>query len=52
MKDSEFLQFIHDRLMNVHGENELIDYMHRMRELIEKVKVLESAAKAIKQFDR
>jgi hypothetical protein len=36
MKDSEFLQWIHDRLHFVHGENELYDYMWRLREIIKK----------------
>jgi hypothetical protein len=34
MKDKEFLQWIHDRLKNVHKENEDYDYMHRLRKII------------------
>jgi hypothetical protein len=37
MKDSEFLQWIYDRLINVHKENELYDYMYRLREIISKL---------------
>ena len=35
MKDKEFLQWIHDRLVEVHGENKDYDYMHRLRRIIE-----------------
>lgn len=38
MKDSQFLQWIHDRLKNVHGEDEHYDYMHRLRDVIENAK--------------
>jgi len=34
MNDKEFLQWIHDRLENVHGENALVDYMHKLRAII------------------
>lgn len=34
MNDAEFLQWIHDRLVNVHKENELCDYMYRLRKII------------------
>jgi hypothetical protein len=39
--DSEILQFIHDRMVNVHGENPLYDYMHEFRRIIERVKSIE-----------
>lgn len=32
--DSEHLQWLHDRLVNVYGENENFDYMHRLRKII------------------
>ena len=35
MKDREFLIWIHERLEHVHGENRLIDYMHKLRAIIE-----------------
>ncbi len=35
MKDKEFLQWIHDRLQQVHDENENVDYMHKLRAVIE-----------------
>ena len=34
MTDKEFLQWLYDRLVNVYGENELFDYMHRLRAII------------------
>ena len=34
MRDKEFLQWIHDRLEHVHGENPLYDYMHKLRAII------------------
>jgi len=35
MDNSEHLQWIHDRLVHQHGENENYDYMIRLREIIE-----------------
>ncbi len=34
MKDRDFLMWIHERLVNVHGENERYDYMHKLRSVI------------------
>lgn len=34
MKDRNFLMWIHERLVNVHGENERYDYMHKLRSII------------------
>ena len=34
MKDSEHLQWIHDRLVNLYDENPNYDYMVRFREII------------------
>jgi len=34
MKDRIFLTWIHGRLENVHGENPLTDYMHKLRAII------------------
>ncbi len=33
-RDSEHLQWLHDRLINVHGEKENFDYMIRLRKII------------------
>lgn len=38
MEDGDFLQWIHDRLKNVHKEEENVDYMIRLRNIIELVK--------------
>ena len=38
MKNSEHLQWIFNRLVEVHGENPNYDYMHRFREIINDVK--------------
>lgn len=37
LNDKEFLQWIYDRLLNVHGENKHYDYMHRLRAIIKAV---------------
>lgn len=34
MTDQEFLCWIHARLEIVHGENPLVDYMHKLRGII------------------
>lgn len=34
MSEKEFLQWIYDRLVNAHNENELYDYMHKFKEII------------------
>lgn len=34
--DREVLMFFHERLVHVHGECELTDYMHRLRSIIAK----------------
>lgn len=34
MGDKAFLWWIHERLVHVHGEQELVDYMHRLRAII------------------
>ena len=34
MTDQKFLMWIHERLVQVHGENELMDYMHKLRAII------------------
>lgn len=35
-EDRQHLKWLYERLVNVHGENELYDYMHRFREIIDK----------------
>ena len=35
MTDKDFLQWIHDRLEHVHGENPRLDYMEKLRCVIE-----------------
>ncbi len=40
-RDSEFLTFIADRLVNVHGENENVDFVHHLRELSQEAMILE-----------
>ena len=34
MKNREFLMWLHERLVHVHGENEMYDYMHKLRTII------------------
>ena len=35
MKDREFLMWIHARLTEVHKESPIVDYMHKLRAIIE-----------------
>ncbi|MCP3686308.1 MAG: hypothetical protein GY861_27000 [bacterium] len=34
LTDREMLIWFHERLVHVHGEDELVDYMHRLRDII------------------
>jgi len=34
MTDQKFLWWIHERLVKVHGEIEMMDYMHHLRHII------------------
>jgi hypothetical protein len=34
MNDQEFLMWLHERLVEVHGESEYVDYMHKLRAII------------------
>jgi hypothetical protein len=45
MSDTEFLQWVHDRLVMVHGENVFVDYMHRLRRIIASLKRIEELTK-------
>jgi hypothetical protein len=38
MSEKEFLQWIYDRLVNIHKENPHMDYMWKFKELIDKKK--------------
>jgi len=35
MFDKEFLQWIYDRMHKVHGENMDLDYMHKLKSIID-----------------
>lgn len=35
MSDKEFLQWIYNRLVNVHDEKELYDYMQKLKDIID-----------------
>ncbi len=55
MNDREFLIWIYKRLVNVHGEQELVNYMHKFRAIIRdypKDKVSQSfgAANSLKEM--
>ena len=41
MTDNDFLQWIYNRMVEVHNENELYDYMHKFKGIIEKNKMTE-----------
>lgn len=42
MNDTEFLEWIYERLVYVHGENEKLDYMITFKKAITKMKVIEN----------
>lgn len=33
MSNSEFLNWVADRFVNVHGESDIVDFVHRLRRL-------------------
>jgi hypothetical protein len=35
MRDKDFLRWIHERLIHVHGENENVDYLMKLRSIVE-----------------
>lgn len=37
MNDKKFLIWIHERLQYIHGENKNVDYMHKLRSIIESI---------------
>lgn len=38
MKKSEHLQWLHDRIVNVYGESENVDFLIKFREIIKDIK--------------
>ncbi len=38
MTNSEHLQWLHDRIVNVHGESENVDFLIKFREIIKDIK--------------
>ena len=38
MSDSEHLQWLHDRIVNIYGESENVDFLIRFREIIKDIK--------------
>ena len=38
MTNSEHLQWLHDRIVNVYGENQNVDFLIRFREIIKDIK--------------
>lgn len=37
LKDKDFLKWIHDRLIHVHGESPNVDYIHMLRSIIDTI---------------
>ena len=35
MRDKEFLKWLYARLINVHKEDTMLDYMHKLKSIIE-----------------
>lgn len=44
MRDSEFLEWIYDRMKLVYKENELADYMHTLKDIVNRIRKLEDLA--------
>lgn len=40
--DKSHLQWIHDRIVNVYGENENVDFLIKMREIISNVNIYDN----------
>lgn len=51
MSDKEFLQWIHDRLVLVHGENERIDYMWKLRSIISSTQIDKITPNVVCEYD-
>lgn len=51
MSDKEFLQWIHDRLVLIHGENENFDYMWKLRSIISNTQTDKVTPNVICQYD-
>lgn len=49
-KDSEHLQWIHDRIVNVYNESENVDFLHRLRDIIKEVKDTEDGLEAYLKY--
>lgn len=49
-KNSEHLQWLHDRMVNVYGENENVDYLHRFRKIIKEIKDGEDGFEAYLEY--
>lgn len=39
MNDKDFLQWVHGRLVNVHGENKNVDYMLKLQSIIDSMSI-------------
>jgi hypothetical protein len=51
MSDKEFLQWIHDRLALVHGENESLDYMWKLRSIISSTQIDKITPNVAREYD-
>jgi hypothetical protein len=45
MTDNDFLDWIYARMVKVHNENELVDYMQKFKDIIKKGKMTENIQK-------
>jgi len=50
MKDSEFLNWIADRLINVYGETENVDFVIKLRTVAANINVSEETLKTLKAY--
>lgn len=50
MKDSEHLQWIHDRIINIYNESENVDFLIRLRDIIKTMKESEDGFEKYMKF--
>jgi len=50
LTNKEMLQFIHDRMIHVHGDNENADFMHGLRRVMKAMEAAEARVAELEGF--